>query len=220
MKRRLLILACGLVTLASTAWGQGAIVDSNRWRHWDFSLQTRYIASKEWNGEKGSSLKLDDDLGWGFGFGYNANEHVNVGFLMSWRAVPYEAKVVNANDPTDYLRYSNWLDTGTLALTGEYNVLTKSLTPYVNGAVGWTMLDTNIAAGTDGFCWWDPWYGYICDSYVYTYGSDEASFSLGAGLRWELAGKAYVRAGYEYNWITVNETPGFNVVRFDVGLIY
>ena len=219
MKRRLLILACGLVSLASTAWAQGGIQESNRWRHWDFSLQTRYVGTQEFEGERSSSLKLSDDLGWGFGFGYHVNERVNLGFLMSWRAVPYDAKAVNENNET--IRYSNWLDTGTIALTGEWNILPKTLTPYVNGAIGWTMLDTNIYAGYGGsYCWWDPWYGYICDDYSYTYGSDEATFAAGAGLRWEVARTMFLRAGYESNWVTTTNTPRFDVFRFDVGLMY
>ena len=159
--------------------------------------------------------------GWGFGFGYHAHENFTAGFLFSWRSVNYDAKVVRADNPEQIDRYSNFLDVGTVALTAEWNMLKKSITPYVNGAVGWTMLDTNVYAGSGGsYCWWDPWYGYICDTYANTYGTDAASYVVGAGLRWELSEVVFLRGGYEHGWIDVDKAVGFDMFRLDIGLMY
>ena len=220
MRRQIFMLVLLLVSFAAPAWAQG-IRDSERWRHWDFSVQTRYVGSVERDGERGSSVSIDDDLGWGFGFGYHANEHFTAGFLFSWRTVPYDAVVVRDDDPTELIRYSNWLDTGTFAISADWNILAKSFTPYVNGNLGWTMLDTNVATGyTEGYCWWDPWYGYICDSYVSTYGTDAASYGIGAGVRWEVSRQVFLRAGYERNWVDVDNALGLDMFRLDIGLMY
>jgi opacity protein-like surface antigen len=221
MQRSLLVVALCLLVLPGSARAQAGIVESNRMRHWDFSVQTRYIGSHDIDGEHGSSVHLSDDLGWGFGFGYHANEHLNLGFLMSWRAVPYDATMVRGDNSAEIFRYSNWLDTGTLAVTGDWNILAKTLTPYVNGGLGWTMVDTNIATGySTGYCWWDPWYGYICDSYVSTYGTDALSYALGAGVRWEPSRQVFLRVGYERSWVDINQPEGFDNFRLDVGLMY
>jgi opacity protein-like surface antigen len=187
--------------------------------HWDISVQTRYTDSKDYSGDGGSRLSLQDDLGWGFGFGYHINEVFNVGFVMSWRSINYNATVVDADDPDSVVYYASWLDTGSFAVTGEWNVLPKRFTPYVSGALGWTTIDTNIQSGSyyPG-CWWDPWWGYVCYYYPTTYGKNAFAYTVGAGLRFELSPMFFVRFGYDYNGVDLNEVDGLSVFRLDAGV--
>lgn len=219
MTRRVILLATILGAMAVPASAQlGA--STRRAGHWDFSVQTRYTASKDYDGAGGSRLALEDDLGWGFGFGYHANERFNVGFLMSWRSINYAASAVDATDATNVLNYSNWLDTGTFAVTGDWNILPQKFTPYVSGALGWTMIDTNIAAGISSGCWWDPWWGYVCSTYATTYGTDAFSYAIGAGLRLEVSQAFFLRVGYDYNGMDLDNVDGLNIFRVDAGITY
>lgn len=219
MFKRFLATLVVMVVAAPAVYAGGMGDLSRRAQMWDLSVQTRYTAAKDYDGPGGSSLSLEDDLGWGFGFGYHVNEKLNVGFLMSWRSIPYYATAVDANDPANLEQYSNWLDTGTFALTADWNILPKRLTPYLNGGIGWTMVNTNIAAGVSGGCYWDPWWGYICGSYVATYGTDAFSYGVGAGLRLEVSEAVFLRVGYEYNAIDIDSADSSDIFRVDAGFM-
>jgi opacity protein-like surface antigen len=196
---------------------------TERAQRWDLSVETRYSTSQDYssdvNGDGTSDvgLEIDDDLGWGFGFAYNVNEKVNVGLLMSWRSIPYTATSSDETDPSNTRQYGGELDSGTIALMAQYNILPKTVTPYVNGGVGYTLVDTNIVADYYTGCWYDPWYGYICDGYTTTYGVDGASFALGAGLRIEPKGPVFIQIGYESDWLDVDQAEQFNIFRVDLG---
>jgi len=218
MKHGINAVAATVMALAGTAQAENTY--TGRAQHWDFSIQTRYTDSRDFDGGNGTSVSLNDDLGWGFGFGYNANERFNIGMLMSWRSISYNATVVDATDPTDIVQYNSWLDTGTFAVTADWNILPKRFTPYINGMLGWTMIDTNIAASYQTGCWYDPWWGYVCDTYASTYGTDEGSWALGAGLRLEVNPQFFLRIGYEKDWINDATTDGFDIIRIDAGAIY
>ncbi len=216
MARRI-ILMVSLLVLISTA---GNAVENNptlRGETWDFTIQTRYSGTQSHTGDGGSSSEIESDLGWGLGFGYNVNERFNIGFAMTWRNPNYTATVVADEAPDDPGVYSNWLDMGTIALTAEWNILPKKFTPYVNGAIGWTLVNTNIPADMYSGCYYDPWYGYVCGSSYSTYGSDAMSYSIGLGLRLEVNDAAFVRVGYEYDGVSHEGTEGVSIFRVDVG---
>ena len=215
--------AIGIVILILTAAGF-AQAQSNapgmREGRWEFSLQTRYTSSKDFSGDGGSKASLSDDLGWGFGFGYNVSDQLNLGFSFTWRSIPYVATIVDADDSQNSTRYSNWLDLSTLAVNGEWIILRSRISPYVFGAIGWIAIDTNIYAGSDYYCWWDPWWGYICSGYHTSYGTDATSWSLGTGLRMELTRDVFLRVGYEHGWVNVNSFDGSHMFRVDIGMLH
>lgn len=215
---RTAVLLLVLVSLAaSSAYAQlsGPTLRADRW---DISIQTRYTGAKDIDADGGSSMSLSDDLGWGFGFGYHIDDRFTVGFVSTWRSIPYDAVAVNAEDPDSVAYYSNWLDTATFALTGEWNLLPTRATPFVQGALGWTMIDTNILAGRYGGCWWDPWWGYVCSYRSATYGKTAFSYSIGGGVRLELSDTFFTRVGYDYNRVNVDNVGGLHIFRVDAGV--
>jgi len=222
MKRRILVLLCLACLLVSLADAQTRPTRRNvkpvRANHWDFSLQTRYTASRE--SHKGeSSLDLQDSLGWGFGFGYNFNQRFNLGMVFTWRSVKYNTRFVDPDDPNNIKNYSGEMSTSTIAVTGDWNLLQGPITPYLSGAIGWMMVDTNIFAGYQSGCWWDPWWGYICGNYTSTYGFNDAVASLGAGMRFDLSPSVFARVGYQRGWTDREASSGTDMFRIDIGLM-
>jgi hypothetical protein len=216
MTKRILMTVAALLALANAAnAASGRVTD--RTERWDMSVQTRYTTSHDYDGANNTKLHLDDDLGWGFEFGYNMNEKINLGFLMSWRTISYNATYYDATDPTTQLNYGGWLDTGSLAAIGTWYILPRTVTPYINGNIGWTMVDTNIVADYYTGCWYDPWWGYICNGYTSTYGWDGLSYGGGVGLRFEPNEAVFFQVGYEVNWLDLNGADNFEMFRVDLG---
>lgn len=215
MIRQIIILAVLTVMLAATA---GARRYSYRQNTWEFSLRTSYLTSQDVETEGGSSLSLQDNLGWGFGFAYNFNQHFNLGVDFSWQSINYTAVIVDGSDPDLTEEYSSRLDTSTWALTGNYHILKGPFTPYVTGSLGGALIDTNIFSGWGSVCWWDPWWGYMCSTHPTTYGKTTISANLGLGGRFDLTQHFFVRAGYEYNWLGLDEIDGKHMFRTNLGL--
>lgn len=216
---RSMVLAALLVVLVGqSAWAENG--PTTRLEHWDFSLQTRYIGSVDISRDGGSSVAIEDDLGWGFGFGYNMSERLNIGFFTSWRNPNYTATRGVNGIAVDSLNYSGYLEVGTIALSAEYLLLPKKITPYVSGAIGYSFVDTNIPSDVYSACWYDPWYGYMCYTDVATFGEDGASYSLSVGLRVEASEAVFFRAAYEYDWIDLGEAVGASALRIDGGLMF
>ena len=220
MKRRLIGLGILILAFAGLAQAQSYTPETMRAQHWEFAIQTRYAWSNTYYTEGGSSVEVDDDLGWGFGMAYNMSQQFNLGFAFAWRSVPYSAKIIPVSDPGNPRYYNNWLDTSTAALTADFNLLQGRITPYVTGNVGWLAIDTNISAGTDIGCYWDPWYGYLCVPYSTSYGTDCATYGLGIGLRAEVTPTMFLRAGWDHNWNDTDTIDGTDMLRIDLGAIF
>lgn len=220
MGRLSFIFASVLVfSVASSAVGQSMFfAPVDRAKSLEFSVQTRYVGEGEFGQSGGSTLSTEDDLGLGFTVGYYLNDRINVGCFFAWRTVDYSAHIVAPEHTFDF---AEWMDTGSAGVSATVNLLKTRFTPYVQGAVGWAMVDTNIPSGrVDIDCFWDPWWGYICLESGENIGEDGASYALGGGLSWQLTDTFCIRAGYEKNWIDFDPADDFDIVRVDAGFSY
>ena len=163
---------------------------------WDIGFHLLDTGSLSLSGDRGSSLDVGSGLGWGFSGIYNLNNRLALGVEVSWVDPNYFAtRVLEGTLETDTLRAE--LGVFNLHAKGVYNIFDSDITPYVEAGVGWTDIDSNIISGppTTG-CWWDPWYGYICDGFFDTYSEMRTSVSAAVGMRWELNPAAVVKVSY------------------------
>lgn len=213
MKRQICFVLVLSLMFAGIAEAQ---MYQSRAETWDFSIMTRYIWSQDISTDGGASVNLSDDLGWGFGFGYNLSESFNLGLEFMWHSIHYTGTATSeGGTATD--SYSNVLDTSAFVFTGEYTFGTKKFMPYLSGNLGWVALNTNITSGVDTGCWYYPWYGYVCDDYPTTFGSDEFTYGLGLGLRFQMTPTSFLKVGYEYSWLDVDSYTGSSALRIDLG---
>jgi hypothetical protein len=102
---------------------------------------------------------------------------------------------------------------------GQFNVLENTVTPFVRGSLGFTWVDTNIPAGP-GFCWWDPWWGYICDQPTV----EDTSFSYGAaaGVRADINERFFIEGSYQILWLDLDrgDTPSLDGWRLNIGWMH
>jgi len=228
-RSRSVIVIVGVVMLLAVSTSAGA-ADPGSYRprqgRSEFTLQPRYIASKDIDAGEGSKLELDQELGFGLGFGYNFTNKFALALDWSWVSSDYKAKIATTDsggNPTGTATANGTLDASTFALNLSYYFLEGPLTPFVMGGIGWTWVDSNIASGPPtGTCWWDPWYGYICTSYQNTYTKDYFSYSLGLGARWDVAPDFFVRGSVGWQWMDLGRTGTTDFLggRLDLGFLF
>ena len=214
-------LTCALVTATP------ADAQARRDGKWQFSIPITFTFSQSIDGQGGSSIDLNNDVGWGFNFGYHLNERFMLGFETTWLRANYEAEVVTDDDgdgnPDGTVNVGGALDSLSLQGVGQFNILEGTLfTPFVRANLGMTYTDSNIASGPpQGGCWWDPWWGYVCGSWRPTY--DRTSFSFGgaAGVRADVSRSFFLELSFNGLWIDfADDTPFFDGIRLNVGWLF
>ena len=104
-----------------------------------------------------------------------------------------------------------------------YNITKGRLAPYLQVGAGWTYIDSNIANGPPiGGCWWDPWWGYICDGFQPTHTDTNYSYNYGVGVRYELANNMLLKASY--GMVVTNmdhsEDMEVDVFKIEIGSVF
>jgi opacity protein-like surface antigen len=189
---------------------------------WEFILPLIYSESAKIDGANGSKVDINSDWGMGLGFGYNVNDNFQVNGLFTWSYRSYQA-MVTGNTSTLVApngKYSNYMDASTLSLNAVYYFLGGNVTPFVSGGVGITYVDTNIQTGPgQSYCWYDPWWGYVCGGYVPTKTENDLSYNAGVGLRIDLNRQFSLQGSFNRMWIDfggATKMPFFDTWRTDL----
>ena len=227
MRRGTLLMFMTLLTALPVgqvaAQGMGDL--SARTTRWEMTLGPRYQFGTTVDFTN-SSVEFDEDFAWGFSINYNVNERIAFGTDFGWNFIDYRANVLNESVPPGSPVFdggyngsgesSNWMFNMT------YTLLPKRLSPFVMAGLGWGWFDSNISTGdVSTGCYWDPWYGYICNSYTTTYGTDAFVYRGGAGIRLDAGEAFFIKAYYNAQWTDIGEeAPMFSQVRLDFGALF
>lgn len=203
----------GAFMLPSAARAQGA----PRAGHLEFILPIVYTPSTTFNGQGGSSAELNSDLGMGFGLGYHVNNHLQLNGMINWNYQSYTATTVDATNGTTR-KATGTLDSSTIALNAIFYFMPSGITPFVSGGIGSTFIDTNVPNGIPSTgCWYDPWYGYICNTYTPTKTQTALSYNAGVGMRFELNRSFSLQASYNKMWIDLSQgKPDLDLWKLDL----
>ena len=111
------------------------------------------------------------------------------------------------------------MDVSTLQLKGVLYLFEGNLTPFVEGGLGWTRLDSNLPDGpVFTNCWWDPWWGFICRNFYETYAETRSSYMGAVGVRWDFSSDFMMRASLGVVKVDTGsgtEDASLDKVRFD-----
>ncbi|MGH8519818.1 MAG: outer membrane protein [Panacagrimonas sp.] len=181
-----------------------------------------FTDGKSYSFEGGTTARTDTGIGLSIGYAFNFDRHVSAGVDFVWGEQDYRATVQPG--PGNLNREGNingTLETWTVRFNGSYHFLTGNFTPYVTGGLGWSTVDTNIPSGLpDTFCWYYPWWGQYCGTYVPTHDTTKFSYNLGAGLRLDV-GKGVFRALIDHRWVDFGGSYGSSGLihyRIDFGV--
>jgi opacity protein-like surface antigen len=195
--------------------------ESLRKGRWEIMLSPQYMLAKNLGFDGGTTAKIEDTWGFAFQIGYNFTDHWNLAGLFSWSEPDYHALVQPAaGNPLPARNTSGSIQMNTFGMALTYNILKGPLTPYIDGMLGGTYINTDIAAGPPQVgCYWDPWFGQICGVFQNTKSDTFFTFGLGGGLRWDVNRWFFLRGGARYQWMDISNTgtPGFTMVKLDIG---
>jgi opacity protein-like surface antigen len=219
---RNLLRATLLTLLALYAAGAYAQNSPPRGGKWEFTLQPQYTHSQSFDSGNGSAGTVDSSLGFGFGVAYNLNNNLSLGGDFFWSQANYMATITPAaGNPNGAATLNGTLQSNTIRFNATWNFLPGDFTPFATGGLGSTFIDTNIPTGLpQNVCWYDPWWGYYCGSYVPTRTAYYVSYSAGLGVRWELDRSVFLRGVAIRQWLDVGGAlgqPYTDQYRFDVG---
>jgi opacity protein-like surface antigen len=172
--------------------------------------------------EGGTTARTDTGAGITFGFAYNFDAHVAAGIEIGWGEIDYRADVrPGPGNPNLSGQSNGTIETSTIRFFGTYNFLTSNFTPFVTGGLGWTYIDTNIPTGLpETFCWYYPWYGQYCGTFVPTATTTRFSYNAGVGVRLD-AGKGVFRGMINQQWLNFGDSYGsssWTQYRLDFGV--
>jgi len=173
-----------------------AHAQSDRAGTWEFggsalSLSSSYIA-----GSNGSSLAVDRSTGYGIFGAYHFTNRLALGFDANFADPKYRATLIpDGPEPPEIVNAR--LGVNIFHIKGTFNLLDRDVTPFVEIGAGWTQVDSNIISGIGGpICWWDPFWGYVCDNYYDTYTKTRSSRAYALGIRWDIDGEWVFRASW------------------------
>jgi hypothetical protein len=182
-----------------------------------------FTDGKSYSFQGGSTARTDTGYGLNFGYAYNYTPHVQLGFDIAWSEQDYRSTVQPgpANpDPTPKNR-NGTIESRVLRFTGTYHFLARDFTPFVTGGLGWSYIDTNIPAGLPELvCWYYPWYGQYCGTYVPTETTTKFSYNVGAGLRLDFGRSGFGRILVNSQYVDFGGSYGsanLTQYRVDIG---
>ena len=214
---RYLILLITALLAAAPAHAQ-----STRGGKGEFYLSPVFTDGKSYSFEGGSTARTDTGFGITLGYAFNFDQKRALGIEFAWSDQDY---VANVQGGTGNLGNNGTiraaLETWTVRFLGTYHFMEGNFTPFVTGGLGWTYIDSNIPTGLpENLCWYYPWYGSYCATYVPTATSTKFSYNAGLGLRMEM-GKGFIRGMVNQQWVDFGGNYGNDSVtqyRIDFGV--
>ena len=226
-----LLLIAALLLAATTVHAQRfntkKIHEDPRDGRWEVSLLVQQQGGADVTGEEGSSAEIDSELGWGLTIGYNLTANWNFQYKFTLVKPDYRATLVPQppEDPEEEAPGPQTFEWGMTkyahALNATYHFSRGPLTPFLQLGVGFVKLDSNVVRDVVTGCWWDPWWGYICDTQLRTYESSEFAYNAGLGLRWDFNPSLFMRGSYNREWVDTDAGGlDFDTLSLELGLMW
>jgi len=212
------VLNCMVCLLAMSF---GGALHAGQAGDYDFYIVVPFTNGEDLEFDGGAEAKIEDDIGFGFGFGTFITKNLVVRGNMTWNSASYSATRILDDGNNSREVFGGKYDSSSLSLGADYYFTTGRFSPFVSADLGLFYIDSNIPSGRPvSQCWWDPWYGYTCDSYQPSFGDNTWFYGVGAGARMEFGRSNFFKLGYYERWVDfdrVSGSPSFGIFRFEFG---
>ena len=222
---RIVVLLTGILLTQALAAQNFRVpsVDDKRSGKAEVTFQVFNTFEEDFSVANNVDVEQDDAFGFGIGVAYNFTEHWAIGVDFTWSEPDFDVTYQRA-DQTEG-RFSADADIMTGQLKGIYNFKEGNFTPYAEAGIGWTYYDSNISDGTGfAYCYWHPYYGYVCTAYTDTYDETSLSYGGGLGLRWEVTERLLLKTSYSLLSVDFDgsgsSNPLLQTIKFEIGSRY
>ncbi|MEA3523626.1 MAG: outer membrane beta-barrel protein [Campylobacterota bacterium] len=182
---------------------------------WEFFLSPIFTQSKVLEFEKGAKADINSRGGLGFGFGYNVNPNIELTMLFSASSGNYNGTRVKEDGSKE--SFTSNMYTNSINFGGTYHFLEGAFTPYASGTFGFTYIDSGIVVeGGSGYCYWDPWWGYVCDSTTYT--DTVLNYGGSVGLRYDFGNGLFLKGGVGISYLDIDSTNSSDFIVYDFSI--
>lgn len=219
--KKLILLSSALMMLSLCFSAESEAKQTKRDGKWEATFKVSNSLSTDIGGENESGVEFDSDLGWGFTLGYNVNPHILINYEFTSITPRYDATLIDEDNDEFHIKHKMSIYNNQFNVV--YNFMTEQFTPFVQAGAGWTFVDSNIADGPPNtICWWDPWWGYICNTYQNTYDDTRFSYNVAAGVRYELDNSMFFRASYQQSWVDLSNSDDLSLgmIHLEIGSIF
>jgi outer membrane protein W len=205
------------LALSQAANAQYASGSSPGMGDWEFRIGPMFMNSQNVDFKGGTTANIKSNTGIKGGAAYYITDNLALGGNFSYSKGDFSATVIGgAGQPSHF--ENGRLEYSTFMFDATYHFGEGPFRPYVEAGLGYDWINTNIAAGPPQVgCWWDPWWGYICNGYQATHGNSSFVGQLGVGLQFNFSREFGLSAGYKENWIKIsnaaNNTTGFGGIE-------
>ena len=223
---RTLIFTLAIMAVSADAFAQrfNRQVDQEglRNKNWEVALSLVNQSGLDLSAEQGSSIDVDSEIGWGISFGYNLNNKWNFQYRLGLIKPDYLAVIVPEDMPDSPQVIDYTLSRYTHQLNATYHFFEGPLTPFIRAGIGYSTVDSNVPdSPPQTGCWWDPWWGYICDTTWSTYDTSEFTYNAGLGVRWDINGALFLRGSWVREFMKVDSGDlDFDLISIDLGLMF
>ena len=172
----------------------------------------QYLHSEDikFNGPFGEvPIKMDDTALGGFGIAYHFNDFISVhgDFMFGNATFSGNLPIEGAPNSTIFIKQDAFIQTGRFNV--DYNIINRRLTPYVTAGIGYQYLETSLnSLPPVNYCWWDPWWGYICSTGQPYASTTDFTWNAGAGVRWNITDNLFVKAMAGATWLEYSGAHG------------
>ncbi len=182
-------------------------------RPWQTRLGVGYQFDADTDFDGGTTAEFKSGVGFLIGLGYELSDHFEVGANFTFDERDFDARLAG-DQPGEVFPVKGSIETMGVMLNAHYYFMTGRFTPFLTTGVGWNFVDTNIPTEPPQIgCWWNPWYGYICQDFQDTKSVDGFAYQVGAGLRYRVNPSISVSGSYQMSWLDfpkADGTPSFD----------
>lgn len=144
------------------------------------------------------TMSFEEAFMWGFGVGYHLNSHFTLRGEFTFAEPEYTIEFNNLSG-----RAEAFVQAGKFNV--DYNIIRGPVTPFISAGIGYVFIDSGIPSGpSEYWCWWDYWWGYVCEGYTPTRTEWWFTGNASAGLRWDINDTVFLRASGGMSWMAAD----------------
>ncbi len=162
----------------------------------------------DFNGPYGTvKTKMNDTGLGGFGVAYHFSDFFSVHADFMFGSATFSGDVPTASGSSVGFSQNAFIQTGRFNV--DYNIINRRITPFLTAGIGYQYTETELQnAPPVGYCWWDPWWGWVC-SYDHPHAwQTDFTWNVGGGFRWNITDNLFIKATAGATWLEYDGSHG------------